>query len=92
MLFRSLKDGGIGAAIASFILTKLNNFSMAFNISSLGIFFTLIYVIIRVNKVKPMKDKDNKKESIKEILYEIRRRKFVYKIINNYVNPTIYIG
>ena len=28
-----------------------------------------------------MKDKDNKKESIKEILYEIRRRKFVYKII-----------
>ena len=73
--------GGIGAAIASFILTKLNNFSMAFNISSLGIFFTLIYVIIRVNKVKPMKDKDNKKESIKEILYEIRRRKFVYKAL-----------
>ena len=73
--------GGIGAAIASFILTKLNNFSMAFNISSLGIFFTLIYVIIRVNKVKPINNKDNKKESIKEILYEIRRRKFVYKII-----------
>lgn len=73
--------GGIGAAIASVILTKLNNFNIAFYISSIGIFGALIYVIIRVNKVKPMKNKDKSKYSIKEILYEIQKKKFTYKII-----------
>lgn len=73
--------GGIGAAIASVILTKLNNFNIAFYISSIGILVALLYVTIRVNKVKPMKNKDKNKYSIKEILYEIQKRKFTYKII-----------
>lgn len=73
--------GGIGAAIASLILTKLNDFNMAFYISALGIFIAFIYVVIRVNKVKPMKNKDESKESVREILWEIRKRGFTNKII-----------
>lgn len=73
--------GGIGAAIASFILSKFNSFNMAFNIAALGIFLTLIYVVIRVDKVKVEKGKINNKASIGEVLYEIKNRGFVYKII-----------
>lgn len=80
--------GGIGAAIAGFILAKSGNYNMVFYISSIGIFVTLIYVILRIPKIKNVQDKykynTNKirnKSRIKDIFEEIRRYKLTYKII-----------
>lgn len=73
--------GGIGAAIAGYILAKSKSFNIIFYISSLGIFFTLIYVIFRVKKVKSINVKVKNNYNISDILYEIKIRNLTYKII-----------
>lgn len=73
--------GGIGAAIAGYILAKSKSFNVIFYISALGIFFTLIYVTFRVKKVKNINVKVKNNDNIREILYEIKIRNLTYKII-----------
>lgn len=80
--------GGIGAAIAGFILAKSGNYNMVFYISSIGILVTLIYVMMRIPKIKTVQAKyklnttQNRKTSrVKEIFEEIIKYKLTYKII-----------
>lgn len=73
--------GGIGAAIAGYILAKSKSFNVIFYISALGIFFTLVYVIFRVKKVKAINIKAKNNDNISDILYEIKTRNLTYKII-----------
>ena len=73
--------GGIGAAIAGYILSKSKSFNVIFYISALGIFFTLVYVTFRVRKVKTIKVKVKNNDNIRDILYEIKIRNLTYKII-----------
>ncbi|WP_315080939.1 MFS transporter [uncultured Clostridium sp.] len=75
--------GGIGAAIAGLIVTKLNSYNMVFCISSFGIFIALLYVIFNVRKIKSIKEKskNNSESKIKEILKEIRQNNLEYKIV-----------
>ena len=63
--------GGIGAAIAGYILAKSKSFNVIFYISSVGIFFTLVYVTFRVKKVKNINVKVKNNDNISDILYEI---------------------
>ena len=73
--------GGIGAAIAGYILAKVKSFNVIFYISSVGIFFTLVYVTFRVKKVKNINVKVKNNDNISDILYEIKIRNLTYKII-----------
>lgn len=73
--------GGIGAAIAGYILAKSKSFNVIFYISALGIFFTFVYVTFRVKKVKSIKVKVKNNDNIRDILYEIKIRNLTYKII-----------
>ena len=73
--------GGIGAAIAGYILAKVKSFNVIFYISSVGIFFTLVYVKFRVKKVKNINVKVKNNDNISDILYEIKIRNLTYKII-----------
>lgn len=73
--------GGIGAAIAGYILAKSKSFNVIFYISSVGIFFTLVYVTFRVKKVKNINVKVKNNDNISDILYEIKIRNLTYKII-----------
>ncbi|MBN1035131.1 MFS transporter [Clostridium botulinum] len=75
--------GGIGAAIAGFIVTKLNSYNMVFYISSFGIFIALLYVIFNVRKIKTVKErsKNNSENKIKKILHEISQNNLGYKIV-----------
>ena len=73
--------GGIGAAIAGYILAKAKSFNVIFYISSVGIFFTLVYVTFRVKKVKNINVKVKNNDNISDILYEIKIRNLSYKII-----------
>lgn len=73
--------GGIGAAIAGYILAKVKSFNVIFYISSVGIFFTLVYVTFRVKKVKNINVKVKNNDNISDILYEIKIRNLSYKII-----------
>lgn len=73
--------GGIGAAIAGFIVTKLNSYNMVFYLSSFGIIISLLYVIINIKKVKVVKYKNGNKGRLKVILQEILKNNLQYKII-----------
>lgn len=76
--------GGIGAAVAGFIVAKLNNYNMVFYISSIAIFLTLLFVIFKMKKVEPTRNKakqDNSEKRIKVIIQEIKKYKLQYKII-----------
>lgn len=73
--------GGIGAAIAGFIVTKLNSYNMVFYLSSFGIIISLLYVIINIKKVKVLKYKNGNKGRLKVILQEILKNNLQYKII-----------
>lgn len=73
--------GGIGAAISGLILEKYTSFNLVFYTASIGIFFSLLYVMIRIKKVKSPKLKQQNNHNIKDILYEIKSRNLKYKII-----------
>lgn len=73
--------GGIGAIIAGIIVTKLNDFNRVFYISSFGILLTLIYVVFKIPKEKPVRQVSKSKVSLKEILKEINIYKLKHKII-----------
>lgn len=73
--------GGIGAAISGLILEKYSSFNLVFYTASIGIFFSLLYVMIRIKKVKSPKLKQQNNHNIKDILYEIKSRNLTYKII-----------
>ena len=73
--------GGIGAAISGLILEKYTSFNLVFYTASIGIFFSLLYVMIRIKKVKSPKLKQQNNHNIKDILYEIKSRNLTYKII-----------
>ncbi len=78
--------GGIGSAIGGFIVTKLNNYNLAFYLSSAGIFLTAIYIIFKIksDNQKCFKSKNKNttnKVKFKDILYEIKKYKLVYKIL-----------
>lgn len=78
--------GGIGSAIGGFIVTKLNNYNLAFYLSSAGIFLTAIYIIFKIKsdnqKCFNSKNKNTtNKVKFKDILYEIKKYKLVYKIL-----------
>ena len=73
--------GGIGAAISGLILEKYTSFNLVFYTASIGIFFSLLYVMIRIKKVKSPKLKQQNNHNIKDILYEIKSRNLTYKTI-----------
>ncbi|WP_195990205.1 MFS transporter [Clostridium sp. D53t1_180928_C8] len=73
--------GGIGAAISGLILEKYTSFNLVFYTASIGIFFSLLYVMIRIKKAKSPKLKQQNNHNIKDILYEIKSRNLTYKII-----------
>ncbi len=71
--------GGIGAAIAGYILSDTGSYDIVFYLSSGGILLTLIYVIFKIEKGKLDHSKcSSKKKAIKE---EIKRYSLKYKII-----------
>ncbi len=71
--------GGIGAAIAGYILSNTGSYDVVFYLSSGGILLTLIYVIFKIQKVKLYQSKCNgKKKAIRE---EIKKCSLKYKII-----------
>lgn len=74
--------GGIGAAIAGYILSNTGSYDIVFYLSSGGILLTLIYVIFKIEKGKLDHSKcSSKKKAIKE---EIKRYSLKYKIIMLY--------
>lgn len=71
--------GGIGTAIAGYILSNTGSYDVVFYLSSGGILLTLIYVIFKIQKVKLHHSKCNgKKKAIRE---EIKKCSLKYKII-----------
>lgn len=83
--------GGIGSAIGGFLVAKLNNYNLAFYISSAGIFLTSIYIIIKIKsdnqvyfnnkKYKNKNTEDKNKVKLKDIFYEIKKYKLGYKVL-----------
>lgn len=77
--------GGIGAAVAGFIIARTGNYNIVFYICFIGILFTAIYVALQIPKVNRTLSKhkiNNKRNNkIKEILEEIKRYNLIYKII-----------
>lgn len=71
--------GGIGAAIAGFIVGKDSNYDLVFYLSSLGILLTLIFVIFKVKKVS-LNNKKSIDKKRPHILKEIRKNKLEYKV------------
>lgn len=73
--------GGIGAIIGALIVTKLNNFSKVFYITSLGILITLIYVTFKISKAKTIKEEKKMNVALEEILKEINVYKLKHKVM-----------
>lgn len=74
-------SGGIGAAIAGFIVTKLDDYNSVFYLASLGIAITFIYISIKISKVKVCKECNGERTSLRCILRELRRLGLIYKVI-----------
>lgn len=74
--------GGIGAAIAGFIISKFGNYNTVFYITSIGILLTFLFIIFRIKKsnISGSNKKSNKKE-IKLIINDIKKYKLGYKIV-----------
>ena len=78
--------GGIGSAIGGFIVTKFNNYNLAFYLSSAGIFLTAIYIIFKIKgeNQRCLKSKNKtttNKIKFKDMLHEIKKYKLYYKIL-----------
>ena len=84
--------GGIGAEIAGFIESKLNNFNLIFFCATGGILLTTIFVFFKIKKseVAEKKDKDKEKSKIskddtknriKGMYEEIKKNKLGCKIV-----------
>lgn len=78
--------GGIGAIIAGIVLEYFNSYALVFILSSLGIFLSLIFLIIKIKKPEKVMEKCKKsKEPIscrmKVIYSEIKEHKLLAKII-----------
>lgn len=83
--------GGIGSAIGGFLVAKLNNYNLAFYISSAGILLTSIYIIFKIKSDNPgyFNSKKHKNRSVvnknkvklKDTFYEIKKYKLGYKIL-----------
>lgn len=74
-------SGGIGAAIAGFIVTKLNDYNSVFYLASLGIFITYIYISFKISKVKVNRGCSGNKVGLKYVFYELRRLGLVQKVL-----------
>ncbi|MGL5417603.1 MAG: MFS transporter [Clostridium sp.] len=74
--------GGIGAAIAGFFISKINDYNIVFLLSAIGLFISLIYLVLNVrgNSVKKIKTKKEEK-SVEEIFRIITKRKLWIKIL-----------
>lgn len=72
--------GGIGSAIGGFIVSKLNNYNLAFYISSAGIFLTFLFIIFKISGSKTHKKKSDKVK-FKDMFSEIKKHKLGYKIL-----------
>ncbi|MCC3868827.1 MFS transporter [Terrisporobacter mayombei] len=78
--------GGIGSAIGGLIVTKLNNYNLAFYLSSIGIFLTVLYIIFKIkgDNQRCFKNKNKNatnKVKFKDMLYEIKKYKLFHKIL-----------
>ena len=83
--------GGVGAEIAGFIESKLNNFNLIFFCATGGILLTTIFVFFKIKKseIAESKDKDKEKSKIskddtknriKGMLEEVKKNKLGCKI------------
>ncbi|ENZ02501.1 hypothetical protein HMPREF1092_01736 [Clostridium thermobutyricum] len=73
--------GGVGAAIAGFIVSKLNSYNLVFYLSSIGISITLVYVMLKIKRDKPRKMVRGEDDTLIDIFREIKRKRLTYKII-----------
>lgn len=74
-------SGGIGAAIAGYIVTQLNDYNTVFYLASFGVFITLVYVSLKITKVKVSKVCGGSKVGLMCILEELRRKDLIYKVL-----------
>ena len=76
--------GGIGAAIAGFIVAKFSNYNMVFYMASVGIFLTGLFVFFKIEKSTISNKKEKKikgKNRIKVIFEDIKNHNLGCKII-----------
>ncbi|ATD58435.1 MFS transporter [Clostridium chauvoei] len=75
--------GGIGAAIAGFIISKFGNYNIVFYITSIGIFLTFLFVILKIKKsdISTTEKKNHNKKGLKLIIKDIKKYKLGYKIL-----------
>ncbi|MEG2740031.1 MFS transporter [Clostridium sp.] len=76
--------GGIGAAIAGFIVAKFSNYNMVFYMASVGVFLTGLFVFFKIKKPTISNKKEKKikcKNRIKNIYEDIKKHKLGCKII-----------
>lgn len=74
-------SGGIGAAIAGYIVTQLNDYNTVFYLASFGVFITLIYISLKITKVKVSKACGGNKVGLICILEELRRKGLMHKVL-----------
>lgn len=74
--------GGIGAAIAGFFISKINDYNIVFLLSAIGLLISLIYLVINVrgDNVRKVKVKRDDK-SLDDIFKIISKRKLWIKIL-----------
>ncbi|KEZ87746.1 MFS transporter [Clostridium sulfidigenes] len=80
--------GGIGAAVGGFIVSKYNNYNIVFYITSIGIFFSVVFAVFKIKKSsgtikknKPIKKGIKVNSRVKVIFKDIRKYKLGCKII-----------
>ncbi|MGL4848362.1 MAG: MFS transporter [Clostridium sp.] len=82
--------GGIGAALAGFIISRFNNYRLVFFISFIIIFIAFLYFTINIKKVKRVRTVRKKDESVFHILEKIRCRGLRNKIL--LVSAVAFLG
>lgn len=73
--------GGIGAAVAGYIVNKLNDYNSVFYLAAIGIVISLVYIILNIKKSKVIKKESKEKYKTIDIVKEIISKKLQYKII-----------
>ena len=73
--------GGIGAAVAGYIVNKLNDYNSVFYLAAIGIVISLVYIILNIKKSKVIKKESKEKYKTIDIIKEIISKKLQYKII-----------
>ncbi len=80
--------GAIGAAIGGYLVSQFSNYKLVFYFSSLGIGFTLVYVIFFIHQTTAKKKskmtshvKTKREPRLGQMIHEIRTYKLGYKIL-----------